>query len=161
MSHSDSLRPPMVVREPLPGVVAAIAQLPSKPSHVIALMDGGMRSRVAIGVERPEARACGFGACGVSEVIDLSMPEGWYRLRQILADAGEELPARIRGFLDPVLADASPGTRAFFETMVRLAPRTPTIREFARTLRIHPGTLTSRFFRRGFGAGTFPSSPTG
>ena len=78
-----------------------------------------------------------LGASGVRQVIDVTGPEGWHRLRSLLGQPATRDAARIQG---PVLAalgdDIPPDTRLFFEALIRLAPEVPT-------------ALQSRFGRAG------------
>lgn len=88
-----------------------------------------------------------LGACGVTEAVNLSHADGWHRLRTILADATQELPSRIYGCVDPVIAEVSDETRRFFQLLVWNAPRLLTIKQLGGELRINSSTLNSRFFR--------------
>lgn len=90
-----------------------------------------------------------LGATGVRQVVDVTGPDGWQRLRQILGQPASRDVARIEG---PVLAEltgAPPDTRLFFEVLVRLAPDTSTARQLAAALGIRSTTLVSRFCRAG------------
>lgn len=90
-----------------------------------------------------------LGASGVREVVDVSSPAGWTRLRTLVGQPATRSAARILGptlrALDPLPSDA----RLFVEALVRLAPDTPTVRRLCRELRIGPSTLMSRFARAG------------
>jgi AraC-like DNA-binding protein len=55
--------------------------------------------------------------------------------------------ARIQGPVLAALADAPPDVRLFFEALIRVAPHHVTVRQLARTLRLRPSTLLSRFQR--------------
>lgn len=91
-----------------------------------------------------------LGASGVRQVIDVTGPEGWHRLRSLLGQPATRDAARIQG---PVLAalgdDAPPDTRLFFEALIRLAPEVPTALQFAAQLGVPATTLMSRFGRAG------------
>ena len=69
-----------------------------------------------------------LGASGVRQVVDVTSPTGWSRLRQAAAPA-----------------DA----RLFVEALIRLAPDTPTVTTLAQRLYVRPSTLMSRFARAG------------
>lgn len=90
-----------------------------------------------------------LGATGVRQVVDLSSPQGWSRLRRLLAEPASRLAARILAPLLEGLAELPDDSRLFLEAMVRLAPNTPAVRELAKQLRIRPSTLMSRFNRAG------------
>lgn len=90
-----------------------------------------------------------LGASGVRQVVDLTRPNGWSRLRDLVSQPGSRTAARILGPLFERLPALPPDTRAFLETTVRLAPTTPTVRGLARAFGFQPSTLTSRFTRAG------------
>jgi AraC-like DNA-binding protein len=151
---SADVLPPTVraVRER--SVSAVLVSAKAEPESVravgrLVMKCAGMRAVAVVDDRNPPtpSELLYLGACGVSEVVSLSHPEGWNRLRTILTDAGDELPNRIHGFVDPALGDASPETRRFFELLVRGAPRMTTVRQFGRAISVHPGTLASRFLR--------------
>ena len=90
-----------------------------------------------------------LGATGVRQVVDVTGPAGWARLRQLLAEPATRGAARI---LAPVFAalPVLPGdARLFLEVLIRSAPETPAVRPLARRLGIKPSTLMSRFVRAG------------
>jgi AraC-like DNA-binding protein len=88
-----------------------------------------------------------LGACGVREVVNVTEPEGWNRLRSIVdgttADHGTEIFSSIL----PLFENASDESRHFFGTLIRVAPKMVTCRQLATTFRVHQSTLMSRFFR--------------
>lgn len=88
-----------------------------------------------------------LGASGVREVVDVSSPTGWSQLRQAVARPSSRAAARIQGAVLGELPEATLDTRLFFETMIRLAPHTITVRRLAVVLRVCPSTLMSRFQR--------------
>jgi len=90
-----------------------------------------------------------LGACGVSEVVDVTRPTGWGRLRHLLTQPTSRPAARILGPLLEGLPGLPPDPRTFLEAMVKLAPATPTVRALAREFGIRPSTLMSRFTRAG------------
>jgi len=90
-----------------------------------------------------------LGATGLRQVVDVTAPAGWQRLRQMLAAPASRGMARIQG---PVLErlGAGPGDlRVFFEALIRLAPETTTVRGLCRACHVQPSTLMSRFARAG------------
>jgi AraC-like DNA-binding protein len=90
-----------------------------------------------------------FGASGVRQVVDVSLPAGWSRLREAVALPATRSAARIQGPVLAALGDATPDARLFIEGLVRLAPETPTVRRLAASLHVRPSTLMSRFARAG------------
>ncbi len=90
-----------------------------------------------------------LGATGIRQVVDVTAPAGWARLRQLVAEPATRGAARI---LAPLLA-ALPGipsdSRLFLEVLVRVAPVTASVRTIARRLQQKPSTLMSRFVRAG------------
>lgn len=88
-----------------------------------------------------------LGATGVRQVVDVTSPAGWTRLRQLLAEPASRAAARILGPLFDAVPDLTPDARLFLEAMVRLAPSTPVVRTVAQRLGIRPSTLMSRFQR--------------
>jgi AraC-like DNA-binding protein len=90
-----------------------------------------------------------LGARGVREVVDVTAPEGWRRLRALVEGPGTPSTARILGPVLAALADAPPDARLFFEALVRCAPHHITVRQLARTLHLPASTLVSRFQRAG------------
>lgn len=90
-----------------------------------------------------------LGATGVRQVVDVTIPAGWSRLRQLVAEPTTHGASRI---LAPVLATLSelpPDARIFLELMIRLAPEMAAVRALALRFEIKPSTLMSRFARAG------------
>jgi AraC-like DNA-binding protein len=90
-----------------------------------------------------------LGASGVQQVVDVTSPTGWNRLRQVVGQPATRAVARIQGPILAALADAPPDARLFVEALIRLAPETPTVTILAERLMIRPSTLMSRFARAG------------
>lgn len=90
-----------------------------------------------------------LGASGVRQVVDVTSPTGWSRLRQVVGQPASRAVARIQGPILDALAEAPPDTRLFIEAMIRLAPETPTVTNLAQRLYVRPSTLMSRFARAG------------
>lgn len=88
-----------------------------------------------------------LGATGVRQVVDVTAPAGWNRLRQLVAEPATHGAARI---LAPVLAalpEIPQDARVFLELLIRLAPEIPAVRTVAVRFEIKPSTLMSRFAR--------------
>lgn len=90
-----------------------------------------------------------LGATGIRQVVDVSSPAGWHRLRELVGQPTTRAAAQIQGPVMTLLADAPPDARLFAEALVRLAPEVPTVRGLARRFGIRPSTLMSRFARAG------------
>jgi AraC-like DNA-binding protein len=90
-----------------------------------------------------------LGASGVRQVVDVTTPSGWSRLRQVVGQPATRAVARIQGPILEALAGAPADTRLFVEAMIRLAPDTPTVTTLAQKLYVRPSTLMSRFARAG------------
>jgi AraC-like DNA-binding protein len=90
-----------------------------------------------------------LGASGVRQVVDVTSPAGWSRLRQVVGQPATRAVSRIQGPILTALADSPPDARLFVEAMIRLAPDTPTVTALAERLYVRPSTLMSRFARAG------------
>jgi AraC-like DNA-binding protein len=90
-----------------------------------------------------------LGATGVRQVVDVTAPAGWNRLRQLVAEPATRGAARILAPLLAELPQLQPDARFFLELLVRLAPETPAVRTLAVRVHIKPSTLMSRFSRAG------------
>lgn len=90
-----------------------------------------------------------LGASGIRQVVDVSSPTGWHRLRDLVGQPATRAAAQIQGPLLTLLADAPPDARLFAEALARLAPEVPTVRGLARRFGVRPSTLMSRFARAG------------
>ncbi|HEX5387800.1 MAG TPA: helix-turn-helix transcriptional regulator [Gemmatimonadales bacterium] len=90
-----------------------------------------------------------LGATGVRQVVDVTSPAGWARLRRLVGEPASRSVARIQAPLFEALPDLPPDARLFLEALVRLAPETPTVRRLAVRLAVRPSTLMSRFVRAG------------
>jgi AraC-like DNA-binding protein len=90
-----------------------------------------------------------LGASGVRQVVDVTSPMGWNRLRQVVGQPATRAVARIQGPILDELAEAPPDARLFVEALIRLAPDTPTVTTLAQRLYVRPSTLMSRFARAG------------
>lgn len=90
-----------------------------------------------------------LGASGVRQVVDVTSPAGWSRLRQAVGQPATRAAARIQAPILEALGQAPPAARLFMEAMIRLAPETPTVAALAERLYVRPSTLMSRFARAG------------
>jgi AraC-like DNA-binding protein len=80
--------------------------------------------------------------------VDVRLPAGWGRLRQLLATQAVEDVDRIA--LEAIrteLGDVTPDGWRFFEALFVASERVGTIRELALRMGVLPSTLMSRFFR--------------
>ena len=66
-----------------------------------------------------------LGASGVRQVVDVTSPAGWSRLRQVVGQPATRAVARIQGPILGSIAEAPPDARMFVEAMIRLAPDVP------------------------------------
>src|SRR5262245_21696971 len=90
-----------------------------------------------------------LGASGVRQVVDVTSPTGWSRLRQIVGQPATRAVARIQGPVLDALREAPPDARLFIEALIRLAAEVPTVTAVAQELSVRPSTLMSRFARAG------------
>jgi AraC-like DNA-binding protein len=90
-----------------------------------------------------------LGASGVREVVDVTSPAGWGRLRQVVGRPATRAVSRIQQPILEAIAEAPPDARLFVEAMIRLAPEVPTVTALAQQLSVRPSTLMSRFARAG------------
>ena len=72
-----------------------------------------------------------LGASGVRQVVDVTSPAGWSRLRQVVGQPATRAVARIQQPILEALADAPADARLFVEAMIRLAPEVPTVTALA------------------------------
>ncbi|MFZ5624977.1 MAG: helix-turn-helix domain-containing protein [Gemmatimonadota bacterium] len=90
-----------------------------------------------------------LGATGLRQVVDVTSPEGWNRLRRIVAEPASRAVANIQGPVFEALGEIPNDARLFLEAMIRLAPDTRTVLHLTREFRTRPSTLMSRFHRAG------------
>jgi AraC-like DNA-binding protein len=151
-SISDAVR---VVRErPVDAVLVSVHQC--RPEQVDSLgflvrNFPGIPTVALVSQHNPDATdmLLRLGASGVRQVVDLTSPAGWARLRSLVSQPVTQAAARIQGPVMEALTDIPPDARLFFEVLVRLAPETPTVIELSRRLRVRASTLMSRFARAG------------
>lgn len=151
-SITDALR---VVRErPVDAVLVSVHRCAPEQVEVLAhlVRDFPAIPMVAL-VSQHDAGATEMllrlGATGVRQVVDVTSPTGWSRLRQVVGQPATRAVARIQGPILDALAHAPPDARLFMEAVIRLAPETPTVRRLADRLFVRPSTLMSRFVRSG------------
>jgi len=90
-----------------------------------------------------------LGASGVRDVVDVTSPVGWQRLRHLVAQPATLAAARIQGPVLEELRDTPADLRFFFQVMVRVSPQTGTVKRLADRLQVRCTTLVSRFQRAG------------
>lgn len=90
-----------------------------------------------------------LGASGVRQVVDVTSPAGWGRLRLVVGQPATRAVSRIQAPILRSLDEAPPDARLFLEAVIRLAPDTPTVTALAERLFVRPSTLMSRFARAG------------
>ena len=90
-----------------------------------------------------------LGASGIRQVVDVTSPMGWNRLRQTVGQPATRAVSRIQGPILEALTGAPADARLFVEALIRLAPDTPTVTRLAQRLYVQPSTLMSRFARAG------------
>jgi AraC-like DNA-binding protein len=90
-----------------------------------------------------------LGATGVRQVVDVTVPAGWSRLRQLVAEPTTHGASRILAPVFASLPELPQDARIFLELLIRLAPETPAVRAVAARFEIKPSTLMSRFARAG------------
>jgi AraC-like DNA-binding protein len=90
-----------------------------------------------------------LGASGVRQVVDVTSPTGWSRLRQVVGQPATRAVARIQGPILDALTHTPQDARLFLEALIRLAPDTPTVTILSQRLFVRPSTLMSRFARAG------------
>jgi len=90
-----------------------------------------------------------LGASGVRQVVDVTSPAGWNRLRQVVGQPATRAVARMQQPILDTITDAPPDARLFLEAVIRLAPDVPTVTALAQQLSVRPSTLMSRFARAG------------
>ncbi|MEO8635051.1 MAG: helix-turn-helix domain-containing protein [Gemmatimonadales bacterium] len=88
-----------------------------------------------------------LGAGGVRQVVDVTGPEGWQRLRQVLGQPATRDAARIQGPVLLALGPIAPDAQLFFEVLIRLAPDLSTALQLSDRLAVRCTTLMSRFMR--------------
>ena len=90
-----------------------------------------------------------LGATGIRQVVDVTVPSGWNRLRQVVAEPSSRGAARILAPVFEALPVLPQDARLFLELLIRQAPESPAVRALAARLSVKPSTLMSRFARAG------------
>lgn len=129
--------PSLIRHDQLPAVAELTRQFPDVP----AVATVSQHDRLAT------ERLLQLGTYGVREVVDLTVPDGWNKLRDLVAQRGGRTATRVMGALNSALSGATVEVRYFFEVLVHVAPRLTSVKALARELRVVPSTLMSRFFR--------------
>lgn len=89
-----------------------------------------------------------LGRCGVRTLVDVRDVRGWHELRKLLVrDRSAGLQRLALAMVDIDLANATSGSRQFFQTIFEVAPHVGTVRKLSEVLGVIPSTLMSRFFR--------------
>ena len=120
-----------------PRVARFVREFPQVPTVALISRHDGEAPR----------RVLGLGASGVGAVVDVSVPAGWGRLRELLREPSSPVAARVMANLDGDLSGVPPDCRLFFEVVVRRAAELRTVIRLARVLRVVPSSLMSRFYR--------------
>jgi AraC-like DNA-binding protein len=90
-----------------------------------------------------------LGATGVRHVVDVTAPQGWSRLRRMVAEPTSHGAARILAPVLTALPTIPHDARIFLDLLIRLAPESPAVRVLAARVHVKPSTLMSRFARAG------------
>jgi AraC-like DNA-binding protein len=154
--HANSV--PEVIRavreRPVHAVLVSPAYLP--PDHIpnIASLVRGFPGVATVAVisrhdTRASQRLLELGASGIRSVVDLTSRGGWNELRELVGHPASPTSARILAAAIPAMGRPNEDCLLFFQTMIRLAPDTTTVRALARFFGIQPSTFMSRFFRAG------------
>ncbi len=151
-SVADAIR---AVRErPVQAVLVSPSHVPEEQvPWVAALVRSYPGVQTVAVVSRHDAdsaeRLLAFGASGVKTLLDLSRREGWTELRDALCHPTSPTAAAILGRVMPDLAETPADCRLCFETLIRVAPGTPTVRALCRRYGLRQSSFVSRFFRAG------------
>jgi AraC-like DNA-binding protein len=138
--HAVLVSPRCVRPDQLPRLASLVRGFPEVPTLAVVSHHDAAAS----------ARLLELGASGVRRMVDLSGRDGWHSLRELLIEPASPTAATVlAGVLPAMGEEATPGCRRFQETVVRMAPRLPTVRRLARRLDVLPSTFMSRFFRVG------------
>jgi AraC-like DNA-binding protein len=135
--HAVLISPSYLPADAFPRLASLVEGFPGVPAVAVVSRHGPTES----------ARLLALGASGVRRMVDLSGRDGWRRLRELVGHPASPTAAAVLARVLPALGSPSPGSRTFFEVLIRLAPGTTTVRALARRLEIRPSTLMSRFFR--------------
>lgn len=131
--------PRCVSRDQLSNLTTLVRGFPGVPTVAVLSRHDAVSSE----------RLLHLGACGVVRVVDLSVRDGWQRLRDLVAQPAAPTASLMLAKVVPALGDASPSCRRYFEVLVQRAPGVTTVRALARRLGVGTSTFMSRFFRAG------------
>ncbi|OYV66306.1 MAG: hypothetical protein B7Z72_11575, partial [Gemmatimonadetes bacterium 21-71-4] len=129
--------PSLIRHDELPAVAELTRQFPDVPAVAAVSRHDWLATE----------RLLQLGTYGVREVVDLTVPDGWNKLRNLLAENGGRTATKILGAVNAALTGATTEVRYFFEVLVHVAPRLTSVRALACELHVLPSTLMSRFFR--------------
>ena len=154
--HRDSIGEALaVVRErPVDALLVSVHRCDPRASAAVGRLVQSFPGVPAVALlsrhdpETPET-LLRLGASGIRNVVDVTRPAGWGRLRHLVTQPTTRLAARILGPLFDRLPEIPRDARLFLEATVRLAPTTPTVRGLARIFGVCPSTMMSRFTRAG------------
>jgi AraC-like DNA-binding protein len=154
--HRDTIRDAIrVVRErPVDAVLVSVRRCAGEGPALLEQFTRAFPAVPAIALvtnhsPRDSEALLRLGATGVRQVVDASEPAGWRRLREVLGTTPHDRALAILNPLYTMLGPIHPGSRRFWDELVRTAPDTTTVRELAVRLSITPSTLVSRFVRSG------------
>jgi len=152
--HRDTIAAAMqVVRErPIAALLVSVQRCRTEPLDALGT---GLRGYPAVpAVAFVSQRDPGavemllrLGASGVKQVVDVTTPQGWARLRETVGKPPTPAVSRVQGPILESLPELPPDAQLFLEAMLRLAPTTPSVRQFSSKLGVASGTLLTRFAR--------------
>ncbi len=91
-----------------------------------------------------------LGNAGITQLIDVRVPSGWNRLREVLGHEDARAVDRLaQRAVRLEFGDAEPECLRFFDAIFAESERVTTVRELARRMGMLPSTMMSRFFRAG------------
>src|SRR3954469_10354874 len=125
------------------GVTAMVREFPRVST--VALVSGvsGNAPRVALTL----------GSSGITQLVDVREPSGWYELRRLLlASRSTDVQREALTQLAVDLAGAEAECWRFFEAIFTASANVSTVRQLSRALGVYPSTLMSRFYRAGLPA---------
>jgi AraC-like DNA-binding protein len=125
------------------GVTAMVREFPR--ISTVALVSGSAADMPRV--------ALTLGSSGITQLVDVREPAGWYELRRLLlASRSEDIQREALTQLALDLAGAEAECWRFFEAVFTAGANVSTIRQLARALGVYPSTLMSRFYRAGLPA---------
>jgi AraC-like DNA-binding protein len=120
------------------GVTAMVREFPRVST--VALVSGATSDMPRV--------ALSLGSSGITQLVDVREPSGWYELRRLLlASRSEDIQREALTQLALDLAGAEAECWRFFEAIFTAAANVSTVRQLSRSLGVYPSTLMSRFYR--------------